>query len=176
MQLSEEWKKHFEPLHCLNFGIANDRAENILWRIENGELDFEIDPKIVVLLAGTNNTPVEQNPPEWISEALLAIVDQIRRRLVTTHILVVEIPPRGRHPNRLRDKITRLNTLLREHVIARNDPKITFLSSCSRELISTHDGTISHTDMFDFLNFTNEGYRKFCEPIIDEINAILAPK
>ena len=55
MQNAPVWKELFEPLHCLNFGIGGDQTQNLLWRIENGELDFEIEPKIVVLLIGTNN-------------------------------------------------------------------------------------------------------------------------
>ncbi|XP_075549607.1 platelet-activating factor acetylhydrolase alpha isoform X3 [Dermacentor variabilis] len=39
LQQSEVWENYFAPLHCLNFGIPEDRIENVLWRIENGELD-----------------------------------------------------------------------------------------------------------------------------------------
>ncbi|KAM7284909.1 platelet-activating factor acetylhydrolase IB subunit alpha1 isoform X3 [Ixodes scapularis] len=39
LQQSEVWEKLFAPLHCLNFGIPEDRTQNALWRIENGELD-----------------------------------------------------------------------------------------------------------------------------------------
>ncbi|KAH8854553.1 Platelet-activating factor acetylhydrolase IB subunit beta like [Schistosoma japonicum] len=39
MQFTQTYKKHIEPLHCVNFSIANDKTQNVLWRIENGELD-----------------------------------------------------------------------------------------------------------------------------------------
>jgi len=35
----------FEPLHCLNFGVGGDQTHNVLWRIQNGELDG-IEPKV----------------------------------------------------------------------------------------------------------------------------------
>lgn len=164
-------------MHCLNFGIANDQTQNILWRIENGEIDFEADPKVVVLLIGTNNTA--RNTVEEIVEAILEIICQIRKKLSRTHIIVIEIPPRGRDPNPLREKIAKINKLLEENITttAGNDSKVTFLCcSKSNEFVSSQDGTISHTDMYDYLNFTNEGYRKFCEPIVEEINGILAKK
>lgn len=43
--LLKVWEKLFAPLHCLNFGIPEDRIENVLWRIENGELD-NLNPKV----------------------------------------------------------------------------------------------------------------------------------
>lgn len=39
------WEKLFAPLHCLNLGIAEDETQNVLWRIENGEID-STDPKV----------------------------------------------------------------------------------------------------------------------------------
>ena len=39
--------------------------------------------------------------------------------------------------------------------------------------LNPNDGTISHRDMYDFLHFTREGYMKFCEPILDEIQTLL---
>ena len=41
------WEKLFAPLHCLNLGIAEDETQNVLWRIENGEID-STDPKVCI--------------------------------------------------------------------------------------------------------------------------------
>jgi len=41
-------------LECRQLGWGADRIQNILWRLNSGELD-NVNPKIVVLLAGTNN-------------------------------------------------------------------------------------------------------------------------
>jgi hypothetical protein len=38
-----------------DFGWGADRIRNILWRLENGEIDGA-NPEVIVLLAGTNNT------------------------------------------------------------------------------------------------------------------------
>ena len=53
-QLLENWKKNFFGWNAADFGWGADRMENILWRLENGELDG-VNPKVIVLLAGTNN-------------------------------------------------------------------------------------------------------------------------
>ena len=52
--LLENWNKNFHGWNAADFGWGADRIENILWRLENGELDG-IKPKVIVLLAGTNN-------------------------------------------------------------------------------------------------------------------------
>jgi hypothetical protein len=48
------WKQNFFGWNAADFGWGADRTQNILWRLENGELDG-VNPKVVVLLAGTNN-------------------------------------------------------------------------------------------------------------------------
>ena len=56
-QLLENWKKNFFGWNAADFGWGADRVENILWRLENGELDG-VNPKVIVLLAGTNNVGI----------------------------------------------------------------------------------------------------------------------
>lgn len=46
LQHTDVWNELFVPLHCLNFGIHRDRIENVLWRIQNGELD-NVKPKVM---------------------------------------------------------------------------------------------------------------------------------
>ena len=52
--LLANWKQNFFGWNAADFGWGADRTQNILWRLENGELDG-VNPKVVVLLAGTNN-------------------------------------------------------------------------------------------------------------------------
>jgi len=65
------FKKHLEPLNCANYGVAGDKIENILWRIENGEISHR--PKLIVLLAGVNN--LQSNSPEEILAGMRNLVD-----------------------------------------------------------------------------------------------------
>ena len=97
------FKRAFEGYRVLDAGYGFDRIQNILWRLDNGELDG-IRPKLVVLLAGTNNmnlkskadpTLVNSTPAE-IAEGVLAIVDRLRRKMPESHLLVLGIFPRGR--------------------------------------------------------------------------------
>ena len=49
------WESNPEGYRQFNLGYAGDRTEHVLWRIENGELEG-VDPKVLILLIGTNNT------------------------------------------------------------------------------------------------------------------------
>jgi lysophospholipase L1-like esterase len=53
-QLLANWNKNFFGWNAGNFGWGADKIENILWRLENGEL-AGVNPKAIVILAGTNN-------------------------------------------------------------------------------------------------------------------------
>ena len=53
-ELQANWNRNFFGWNAADFGWGADTTQNILWRLENGELDG-INPKIIVLLAGTNN-------------------------------------------------------------------------------------------------------------------------
>src|SRR5437016_7371919 len=53
------WKENFFGWNAANFGWGGDTTANILWRLQNGELDG-VNPKVIVLMAGTND--VGNNP------------------------------------------------------------------------------------------------------------------
>jgi len=93
------WERHFAPRHAINLGHNGYRTEQILWNLQNGELDFAVSPKVVVLLIGTNNSDDRHFPTVHTGEEIFAgtkaIVDLIKQRHPTTKILVMRIFPRG---------------------------------------------------------------------------------
>jgi lysophospholipase L1-like esterase len=97
--LKAVWDRHFAPRHAINLGHNGFRTENILWNLENGELDFSPSPKVVVLLIGTNNTDDRNfrhvHSASQIFDGTRAIVELIRSRHPTTKILILRVFPRG---------------------------------------------------------------------------------
>ena len=83
------FKRAFEGYRVLDAGYGFDRIQNVLWRLDNGELDGT-RPKLVVLLAGTNNMnekskadpTLVNNTPEEIAEGVIAIADRLRLRRI----------------------------------------------------------------------------------------------
>jgi lysophospholipase L1-like esterase len=75
-QLLENWKANFFGWNTADFGWGADRVENVLWRLQNGELDG-VRHKVIVLLAGTNNVG-NRVPAEGIDAAAADIASGIR--------------------------------------------------------------------------------------------------
>lgn len=86
------WEHYFAKYDPANFGISGDQTQNVIWRIENGELDG-ISPKVVVLMIGTNNSGWHTGGE--IAAAVRKIVGMIRTRLPKTKVLLLAIFPRG---------------------------------------------------------------------------------
>jgi lysophospholipase L1-like esterase len=97
--LTAVWETYFAPLKALNLGYSGFRTEQVLWNLQNGELDFKRSPKVAMLLIGTNNTDERRfkkvHTAEEVYAGTKAIVDLIRRRHPTTKILILRIFPRG---------------------------------------------------------------------------------
>jgi (4-O-methyl)-D-glucuronate---lignin esterase len=93
------WRANFFGWNAANFGWGGDTTQNILWRLNNGELD-NVNPKIIVLLAGTNN--VGNKSPEdddqrvsEITRGIKAILDIFRQKAPNATVVLMGITPRN---------------------------------------------------------------------------------
>src|SRR5712691_9221096 len=84
-ELLANWNQNFFGWNAADFGWGADTIQNILWRLNDGELDG-VNPKIIVLLAGTNNVG-RTVPPEGddakladITKGLKAVLDALRAK------------------------------------------------------------------------------------------------
>ena len=87
------WGRSIAGLDATDYGIPSDATQNILWRIENGELPAH--PKVVVLQAGANNLGTDLESPEDTLAGIENLVDVIHALSPTSKILVVGIFPVG---------------------------------------------------------------------------------
>jgi len=166
------WKKCYAPRHAANFGIGWDRTQNVLWRIENGELDG-IKPRAVVLLIGTNNCGYEDNgkprntTPEII-EGISAIVRELRTRLPDTKILLFGIFPRGEKNDPVREQVKAVNA----GIAKLDDGKmVKFMDIGSRFLAP--DGTLSRDIMPDLLHPNEKGYQIWADALAGPLDQML---
>jgi lysophospholipase L1-like esterase len=92
----ENWKKNFFGWNAADFGWGADSTQNILWRLQNGELG--VNPKIIVILAGTNNVgarPASEAKVEDVARGIKAIVDTCRAKAPGATIVLTAIFPRN---------------------------------------------------------------------------------
>ncbi len=92
----ENWKANFWGWNAADFGWGADSTQNVLWRLENGELDG-VNPKVVVLLAGANNVS-SGTKPEEIVRGLKAIVEVCRKKAPNATLILTAIFPRLDNP------------------------------------------------------------------------------
>jgi cephalosporin-C deacetylase-like acetyl esterase/lysophospholipase L1-like esterase len=98
--LLANWRKNFFGWNAANFGWGGDTVQNILWRLENGELDG-VNPKVIVMLGGTNNignAALAGNDDSRVTEVvhgLKAILGVCRRKARNATIVLMGLTPRN---------------------------------------------------------------------------------
>ena len=99
-ELLANWKQNFFGWNAANFGWGADSIQNILWRLNNGELD-EVNPKVIVLLAGTNDVGNRASPGgdeakvADVTKGLQAILSLMQAKAPRATIVVMGIFPRN---------------------------------------------------------------------------------
>lgn len=91
------WTTNFFGWNAANFGWGADSIQNILWRLENGELDG-VNPKIIVVLAGINNVgtfPGGDEKVDDITRGLKAIVKVCQEKAPTATLILTGLFPRN---------------------------------------------------------------------------------
>jgi len=99
------WNAFYQHRHAANLGYNGDQTDNVLWRLQNGELDG-ITPKLAVVMIGTNNATRREDPPEETAAGIQAILTTLRTRLPDTKILLLAVFPRGFSAD---DRLRRVN-------------------------------------------------------------------
>jgi len=157
------WKERYAGI-AADFGIEGDRVENLLWRLSKGQMDG-INPKIVVLMIGTNNSG--RDSAAQIADGIKAVVVEYERRCPAAHIILMGVFPRGETAkDNGRHKVADVNKLIAP---LGNNQRVSFVD-ISAKMIEA-DGTISREMMPDSVHPTAKGYQIWADaiqPIIDQ--------
>ncbi len=103
------WSKQIAPRHVGNFAVGGNLTQQVLWQIDNGELDH-IHPQAVVLLIGTNNL---NDTAENIVRGIARIVSELHTKLPAARVLLLGLLPRDVMPGSdFRIKILAINRQL----------------------------------------------------------------
>lgn len=166
----KSWAKLTAGRKVLNLGYGGDRTQNIIWRINHGELDG-YEAKCVVLMIGTNNNSSNSSKPEDVAGGIEKIVNMIRAKQPKAKIVLHPIFPRGdsaqsqRHAA-ARERNDRTNVLLKQ--FAEKDGKLVWIDFNDKLVDAT--GWVPKSIMPDQIHPSAVGYdiwMKALAPVID---------
>ncbi|MCX6885405.1 MAG: GDSL-type esterase/lipase family protein, partial [Verrucomicrobia bacterium] len=103
------WDYYYAKRNGMIAGMTGDRTEQVLWRLQNGNIDG-ISPKLAIVMIGQNNGPF--NTGEEIGAGVALIVQTLREKLPKTKILVLAIFPRGEKPTAERAVLAKANEVV----------------------------------------------------------------
>lgn len=159
---SENWTKHWGSYRAVNMGIGGDRTQNVLWRLQNGELDG-YKAKVFVVMIGTNNMWDKDAKPANAAAGVKAVLDLIQAKQPQAKILLMSILPTGEKPNPGRDSRAAVNQL----IVKFAGGSVTYMDIADKFL--QPDGTISKEVMHDFLHLAPKGYDFWAESIVGKV-------
>ena len=148
----EVWDLHLKPLHAINCGIGGDRAQHILWRVDNLSLPSTVST--AVILVGTNNMATDKSVD--IASCVMASAVKLREKYPQLHVVIIGVLPRGLHVSSLRDKIRHTNVLLESQ--CKKMPCLTFVEQSSRWTKDSGqlNEVLFHTDYLHLIKPGNE--------------------
>jgi len=172
-ELLANWRANFFGWNAANFGWGADRTQNILWRLEHGELD-RISPKVIVLLAGTNNVGTQPRDEQTVAEiarGIKAIIDICQQKASNATIILTAIFPRNDNMavmptiNRINEKLAGFADGTRVRFLTINDR----LADSEGKLF---DGVLNERDK---LHPTIKGYQIWADALKPIFRELLGP-
>jgi cephalosporin-C deacetylase len=172
--LLANWRANFTGWNAANFGWGGDKTQNMLWRLENGELDG-VHPKVVVLMAGTNNvgrvSPLgdAEARADEVARGVAAVVREIRQRAPKATLIITGITPRDDNLE-VMPIINRANT----KISALADGKaIRYINL--HEQLAFPDGRLRDGMANDGLHLTPKAYQVWADALKPLFTEILGP-
>jgi lysophospholipase L1-like esterase len=173
-ELLANWRQNFFGWNAANFGWGADTTQNILWRLNDGELEG-VHPNVIVLLAGTNNIGATMPPGgdeakvADITRGLKAILDVMRSKAPDATIVVMGILPRNDNIavmatiNKINDNLAQLADGRRVRYLNINDK------------LADKDGKLFQGMTNDGLHLTIKGYQVWADALKPILTELLGP-
>lgn len=162
------WDKYYGHRRAVNLGFGGDRTEQVLWRLDHGEIDG-ITPKLVILMIGTNNTGARHDPPEETAAGIQAILTTLRTRIPISKILLLGVFPRS---SSVDDPLRRVNVAINDHLRHYADNQQVFFLNLSQRFLDER-GRLSQDLMPDYVHLSERGYQVWADGMEDMIRKLL---
>ena len=166
-QFLANWKQNFQGWNAADFGWGADLTQNILWRVQNGEMEG-VKPKVMVLLAGTNNigrTYPDQSDSDKVDSVVRgveAIVAAMREKAPEATLILMSIFPRS-------DNIALLP------VIERANARLAKLADSGKVRVLNINDRLNKGTMVDGLHLSTKGYQIWADALKPLLTEVLGP-
>ncbi len=147
------WNRHYAKYNAVALGFGGDRTENVLWRLLHGEVDG-LNPKVAVLMFGTNNTGHRQEKPELTAAGIKRDIEELQQRLPNTKILLLAIFPRDEKPD---GELRQINNGVNAIISTFADNKKIFFLDINKSFLD-EKGNLPKDIMPDLLHPNEKGY------------------
>ena len=169
------WKQNFFGWNAGDFGWGADRVQNMLWRVEHGELDG-LNPKVIVILAGTNNIGPTGGDDAKVADTihgLTALVSVCGSKAPNAKIVITGIFPRNDGP----DGGVAANRDIRQvnnHLATLADGKAIYYLNVNDRLADA-EGNLLDGLTVDHLHPTVKGYQVWADGLWPILTDMLGP-
>ena len=148
----------------VNLATSGDRTENVLWRLQNGNLPAGLKPRAFVVMIGTNNTGHRMDKPEDIAAGVHAILKRLHNYSSDTPIILYNIFPRGaKSDDAMRVNNEKANKLVID-TLAEDLKKVVHVRDLAPKYLEA-DGTLPKAIMPDLLHPNRKGYEIWAEDL-----------
>jgi len=162
------WTEFYQSRNAFNLGFSGDRTEHVLWRLRNGAVE-NMQPKLTVLMIGTNNTGHRMDPAEHTAQGIKAIISELRTRLPHSKILLLGVFPRHYSPhNEMRIRNKDINNLIQSF---KDEGHVYYLNI--NNIFLRNDNVMKEELMPDLLHPNASGYQLWAETMEPTINQLM---
>jgi len=175
------WDKYYAGRNAVNMGFGGDGTQQVLWRIQNGEIDG-IKPKLAVVLIGTNNSGDPNASVEQIADGIKAIICQLRTKLPETKVLILAIFPRGddeqmkkQLPDAVFNPHWAKNNEISKLVSKIADKKMIFYLDINKKFLNKK-GVFTQEVTPDLVHLSEKGYQIWAEAMEPTIVKLMGEK
>jgi len=157
------WKEMKKEFRLLNLGCAGDCTQQVLWRLDQGEMDG-YRTRGVALMIGTNNG----ESAEEVAEGIKAVVRKILEKQPEAKVVLMPIFPADPNPSGPRRSRNAKASELAKSIA--DGKRVVWLDF--NDAFLAPDGTLSADMMPDYLHPVEPGYRLWraaIEPVMRKV-------
>jgi len=172
------WDANFFGWNAASFGWGGDTTQNVIWRLEHGELDG-VNPKIIVLMIGTNNVgktvrfPNDDPFADEVARGVKKILDLCREKAPNAVIILTAITPRNDDANKSTALMPTINKINDRIAKFADGKTIRYLNV--NDKLADKDGKLFEGMTRDNLHPVAKGYQVWADALKPIFTELLGP-